>query len=108
MKPCRRESYGEREYTLMTATSLPVTSSTNRELILVLYHTSTLPQSPLSGPNDLAAQFLVLPTLVHYAPSTLNELRSRGWKIHDGYSIYLDHWEWIPLGSAEGGRHVRK
>jgi len=56
----------------------------------------------------MAAHFLVLPTLQHYAPSTLNELRSRGWKIHDGYSIYLDHWEWIPLGSAEGGRRARK
>jgi hypothetical protein len=56
----------------------------------------------------MAVQFLVLPTLRHYAPSTLNELRSRGWKIHDGYSIYLNHWEWIPLGSAEGGRQSRK
>ena len=84
------------------------TSLIMKDANLVLFHTSTLPQSPLSGPKDLAAQFLVLPTLKHYAPSTLNELRSRGWKIHDGYSIYLDHWEWIPLGSAEGGRHARK
>ena len=38
----------------------------------------------------------------------MNELRSRGWKIHDGYSIYLQNIQWVPLGSAEGGRKSRK
>jgi len=77
-------------------------------LTTVLYHTSTLPPSPLQKPRDLAAHFVVLPTLQHYAPSTMGELRSRGWKTHDGYSIYLDRVEWIELGSAEGGWRGRK
>jgi hypothetical protein len=69
---------------------------------------STLPRPPLSGHKDIAAHFLILPTLQHYSPSTLNELRSRGWKMHDGYSIHLDRVEWIPLGTAEGGWRGRK
>lgn len=76
--------------------------------MIVLYHTQTLPPSPLSGPKDVAAHFIILPTLQHYAPSTLNELRSRGWKIHDGYSIYLERVEWIQLGSADGVWRGRK
>jgi hypothetical protein len=80
----------------------------NLWLITVLFHSGTLPPSPLSPPKDIAAQFLVLPTLQHYAPSTKNELRSRGWKVHDGYSIYLENVEWIDLGSAEGGWRGRK
>jgi hypothetical protein len=51
---------------------------------------------------------MILPTLQHYAPSTFNELRSRGWKIHDGYSIYLERVEWIQLGSADGVWRARK
>lgn len=74
----------------------------------MLYHTLTLPRSPLLKPRDVAAHFLVLPTLQHYAPSTLGEVRSRGWKTHDGYSIYLDRVDWIELGSAEGVWRGRK
>jgi hypothetical protein len=74
----------------------------------VLYHTNTLPQPPLSKPKDVAAHFMVLPTLQHYAQSTFNELRSRGWKTHDGYSIFLERVEWITLGSAEGVWRGRK
>jgi hypothetical protein len=51
---------------------------------------------------------MILPTLQHYAPSTANELRSRGWKTHDGYSIHLERVEWIQLGSAEGVWRGRK
>ena len=51
---------------------------------------------------------MILPTLQHYAPSTLNEVRSRGWKTHDGYSIYLERVEWLKLGSAEGVWRGRK
>lgn len=74
----------------------------------VLYHTQTLPQPPLSRPKDVAAHFMILPTLQHYAPSTFNEIRSRGWKTHDGYSIFLERVEWITLGSAEGLWRGRK
>ena len=77
-------------------------------LMAVLYHTSHLPVSPLQKPKDLAAHFILLPTLQHYAPSTSNELRSRGWKTHDGYSIFLDRVEWTELGSAEGVWRGRK
>jgi hypothetical protein len=73
-----------------------------------LFHSGTLPPSPLSAPKDVAAHFLVLPTLQHYASSTKNELRSRGWKVHDGYSIYLESVDWIDLGSAEGVWRGRK
>lgn len=76
--------------------------------MIVLYHTQTLPPPPLSRPKDIVAHFMVLPTLQHYAPSTLNELRSRGWKTHDGYSIYLEGADWIELGSAEGVWRGRK
>jgi hypothetical protein len=62
----------------------------------------------LSKPQDISAHFILLPTLQHYSPSTLNELRSRGWKTHDGYSLYLDHVEYLPLGSAEGVWRGRK
>ena len=62
----------------------------------------------MSPPKDIAAHFTILPTLKHYAPSTFNEIRSRGWKIHDGYSIYLDKFEWLDLGSADGGWRGRK
>jgi hypothetical protein len=75
---------------------------------IVLFHLGTLPPSPLSAPKDIAAHFLVLPTLQHYAPSTKNGLRSRGWKVHDGYSIYLESVDWIELGSAEGVWRGRK
>ena len=51
---------------------------------------------------------MILPTLRHYASSTRNELRSRGWKIHDGYSIYLEKVEWIKRGSADGAWRGRK
>jgi hypothetical protein len=77
-------------------------------LTIVLFHTTTLPPPPLSPPKDIAAHFLILPTLQHYTSSTLNELRSRGWKIHDGYSIFLERIEWIALGSAEGVWRGRK
>ena len=76
--------------------------------MIVLYHTQILPPAPLSRPKDIAAHFMILPTLQHYAPSTFNELRSRGWKTHDGYSIYLERADWIELGSAEGVWRGRK
>src|SRR5437773_3538435 len=74
----------------------------------VLYHTQTLPPPLSSGPKDVAAHFMILPTLTHYTASTLNKLRSRGWKIHDGYSIYLEHVEWLKPGSADGVWRGRK
>jgi hypothetical protein len=86
----------------------PVRCPRGQLTCIVLFHTSTLPPPPLSKPKDLAAHFLIVPTLQHYAPSTLNELRSRGWKVHDGYSIYLERIEWLTLGSAEGVWRGRK
>ena len=56
----------------------------------------------------MAAHFLILPTLQHYTASTQNELRSRGWKVHDGFSIYLERVEKINVGEAEGGWRGRK
>jgi hypothetical protein len=76
-------------------------------LISVLYHTQTLTSS-IYRTDDLAAHFMILPTLKHYASSTRNELRSRGWKIHDGYSIYLEKVDWIKRGSADGVWRGRK
>jgi hypothetical protein len=85
----------------MSLLVLPIFGRAN----VVLFHTGTV-ASPKT--QDLKVRFLVLPTLQHYASSTLNELRSRGWKMHDGYSIYVDEVEWIKLGTAEGGRNFRK
>ena len=56
----------------------------------------------------MAAHFLILPTLQHYTASTQNELRSRGWKVHDGFSIYLERVEKINVGEAESGWRGRK
>lgn len=84
------------------------TPSHETRLMEVLFHMQILPVSLLSPPKDLAAHFIILPTLRHYAPSTFNEIRSRGWKAHDGYSIFLDRVNWIELGSAEGVWRGRK
>lgn len=77
-------------------------------LFVVLYHTSTLPPAALHRPTDMSAHFLILPTLQHYTASTQNELRSRGWKVHDGFSIFLERVEKINVGEAEGGWRGRK
>src|SRR5271169_5960135 len=67
-----------------------------------------LPPPQWSKPQDLVATFILLPTLEHYTSTTQNEVRSRGWTIHDGASIMLDNIEWIALGQAEGVRRGRK